>query len=222
MKICPHCNSLYDKRVRINGDYSCPNCSEPISAGKATKICPECDFEFSRFKTTIVFEIKDLGGSFYRVKGGHCPGCGCDLVYRKDRAGTVAITLDDRIAADHMIQRLNMTIRERTNSDPHDLDEATGKERLTAYRFINWGRDKLKSYASDVGKSPNEFLEGMITYALTKMDWYRANVNSLIMLWNQKARLAGLYYEYELARNYQQTEHDLTLKVKLQQLYSMM
>lgn len=222
MNLCPHCNSMYDKRKRIENEYCCPVCFVKIERSDVFKICPACDGEFKRFNKVIKFDVLDIDNRPYTIKGGYCPHCGESLVYRKDRSGVTAITLDERLTADHLIQALNAAIRRRTNSRLHDLDEATGRERLAAYRLISWADGRLDSYAKDVGRTVHEFLEGMVLFIFNNIDWYKNNADSFLAIWNQKAKIAGRYYEYEMTRHAELTGRDKEIQLKLQKLVSMM
>jgi len=217
MKTCPHCNCMYTKRKEINGEKSCPECYEPITFGQSQKYCPECEAEFKRFDRAISFRVKDIDGDEYIIKGGVCQHCGTNMVYRKENGETVAITLEERLTADHLIQRLNAAIRDRTSSDHHDLGEATAKERMFAYRLIRWAQDKLPSYALDVGSSVYEFLESMLEFVLKK-EWYKREMSSFTMIWNQKARIATEYYEQRVREVRGLSKSDEEVRLKLNKL----
>lgn len=222
IKVCPHCNTMYDRRNKINGEMCCPTCYEPIKFDQHSKYCPVCEGEFKRFSKTIKFQVKDIDNRDCVIKGGYCPMCMAELVYRQSNGETTVITLDERLTADHLIQYLNKAKRERAGSNLEDLNEATSADRMWAYRLIEWAleSDNVKSNAVTLGRSVYEFIEGVIRYVL-KMDWWGQHLDSLGMLWNKKADFSDKYFMYKQTKISAMMDgdaQDLSYHARLEQL----
>jgi hypothetical protein len=174
---------------------------------RAPKICPECEYKFAR--------AKKVWSSTYQKDVQACPRCFVPIFYRKlNKRKTKVVLYEDKALVDQIIAKVNQNLRKNTG---FYFDESTAKERMFAWRLVDWAPEFLDGCENDLGLTCSEFLLGMIDFILAD-DWWGLHLDSLLMISNQKQHFAWSFWESEARKRHVETPRAAATRKRIKEL----